>query len=109
MDRRAFVGHLALGLLAAPLAAEAHQAGKVPRIGMLWLGSREAVQPFITMYEQSLRQLGYSVGRTLLLEPRFADGKADRLPALAAELVSLSVDLIAVGPNPMIEAARRAT
>jgi len=49
------------------------------------------------------------VGRTLLVEQRFADGKAERLPALAAELVSLDVDLIAVGANPTIEAARRAT
>ncbi|HKD39894.1 MAG TPA: hypothetical protein VKB87_06335 [Myxococcaceae bacterium] len=76
---------------------------------MLWLGAREAVQPFITAYEQSLHQLGYSVGQTLLLERRFADGQDERLSALATELVRLNVDLIAVGPNPMIEAARRAT
>jgi ABC-type uncharacterized transport system substrate-binding protein len=100
---------LAVGVISTPLLAETQQAGKVPRIGMLWLGSPEAVQPFITTYEQSLHQLGYVVGRTLLVEQRFADGKAERLPALAAELVSLNLDLIAVGPNPMIEAARRAT
>jgi len=76
---------------------------------MLWLGAREAVQPFITAYEESLHQLGYSVGQTLLLEQRFANGQDERLSALAAELVCLNVDLIAVGPNPMIEAARRAT
>src|SRR5215472_2792449 len=72
---------------------------------MLWLGAREAVQPFITAYEQSLHQLGYSVGQTLLLEQRFADGQDECLSALAAELVRLNVDLVAVGPNPMIEAA----
>jgi len=98
---------LACSLILAPLAAETQS--KVPRIGMLWLGAREAVQPFITAYEQSLHQLGYSVGQTLLLERRFADGQDERLSALATELVRLNVDLIAVGPNPMIEAARRAT
>ena len=99
---------LACSLILAPLAAKAQS--KVPRIGMLWLGAREAVQPFITAYEQSLHQLGYSVGQTLLLEQRFADGQGDeRLSALATELVRLNVDLIAVGPNPMSEAARRAT
>ena len=68
MNRRTFLWGLTLGTLSVPLAAEVQQAAKVPRIGMLWLGSREAVQPFITMYEQSLRQLGYVVGRTLLVE-----------------------------------------
>ncbi len=51
MDRLVFLGILAGSLLIAPLAAAAQQAAKVPRIGMLWLGSRETVQPFITMYK----------------------------------------------------------
>ena len=109
MIRRGLTVIVGLGILLATLAAEAQSTSKVSRIGMLWLGSQEAVQPFITMYEQSLRQLGYSVGQSLVLEQRFANGQGERLPALAAELVRLNVDLIAVGPNPMIEAARRAT
>src|SRR5262249_17441388 len=109
MDRRAFLGTFASGLLAAPLAAEAQQARRVPHIGVLWLGSRGEVQHFIAAYESALGQLGYVVGRSILVEERFANGNAERLSALAAELVSLRVDLIAVGPNPMIDAAKRAT
>jgi len=109
MIKRRLTVIVSLVFLLATVAAEAQSRSKVSRIGMLWLGSREAVQPFITVYEQSLRQLGYSVGQTLVVEQRFADGQAERLPALANELVRLNVDLIAVGPNPMIEAAWRAT
>ena len=95
MDRRTFLGTVSAGLLAAPLVAEAQQPGKVFRIGMLWLGSRETVQPFITAYEQSLRQLGYSPGQNLVVELRFADGHANRLPALASDLVRLTYAVVA--------------
>jgi len=53
---------MGLAILLGTLTAEAQSVSKVPRVGMLWLGAPEAVQPFITTYEQSLRQLGYSVG-----------------------------------------------
>jgi len=76
---------------------------------MLWLASQDGVQHFITAYESALGQLGYIAGRGVFIEQRFANGNAEQLPALATELVRLNVDLIAVGPNPMIEAARRAT
>ena len=109
MERRAFIGVLTGSLLAAPLAAEAQQAGRVPRIGMLWLASRPDVQHFIQAYESALRQLGYAVNQSVLVEERFANGDAQQLSVMAAQLVSLNVDLIAVGPNPMIEAARGAT
>jgi putative ABC transport system substrate-binding protein len=89
MDRRAFISGISLGLLAAPLAAEAQQATKVPRIG--YLGLNLATSPHLAeAFRQGLRDLGYVEGGNVKIEYRDADGKYERLPALAAELVSLS-------------------
>src|SRR2546428_753265 len=100
---------LVLGLLAAPLAAEAQSAGKVYRVGML-----SAAQPrsasFLQAFEHRLRDLGYVEGRTLSIEFRTGEGKAERYPALAAELVQRQVDVIVVsGPEAVLRAARDAT
>ena len=92
MDRRAFIGTVAGGLLAAPLAAEAQQAGKVFRVGVLWVGSPELLR-------QSLREVGYVEGVNLAIEWRDAEGKPERFGDLAAELVRLKVDVI-VAANP---------
>src|SRR6266568_5114927 len=96
MDRRDTV--LALLVLgAAPLAAEAQQAAKVARIG--YLTSNPGTSPRLReAFLQGLRDLGYVEGRNFVIEYRDAEGKADRLPALAAELVALKVDVI-VAPN----------
>ena len=107
MDRRDTVLAL-LALGAAPLAAEAQQATKVARIGCL------ATNPAISTrlreaFVQGLRDLGYIEGRNLLIEYRDADGKAERLPALAAELVALKVDVIVASGTLAALAARRAT
>jgi putative ABC transport system substrate-binding protein len=107
--RRAFIGTLAGGLLAAPLAPEAQQAAKVPRIGHLASGGdpsnllREA-------FLQGLRDLGYVEGRNVVIEYRSAEGKLERLPALAAELVALKVDVIVAAAGTVTAlAARQAT
>jgi putative ABC transport system substrate-binding protein len=105
MDRRTFLGTLAGGLLAAPLAAEGQQAGKVARIGRLELSSAGTDEAF----RQGLRELGYVEGQNVVLEYRFAEGKAERLPDLAAELVSLKVDIIVAGGTPAPLAAKHAT
>jgi putative ABC transport system substrate-binding protein len=108
--RRAFLGTLAGGLLAAaPRAVGAQPAGKVPRIG--WLGgpSRESAQPFVRAFQQGLKDLGWIEGQNIVIEWRFADGKAERLPGLAAELVGLRVDLIVVPSTPTALAAKNAT
>ena len=108
MDRRAFIGTLAGGLLAAPLAAEAQQASRVARIG--WLGANPA--PGRHMREaflQGLRDLGYVEGRNVVVEYRFAEGKLERYPALAAELVALKVDVIVAPITLAALAAKRAT
>ncbi len=93
MDRRAFIQVIAGGLLAAPLAAEAQEAGKVPRIGILSPASTSAT-PVFEALRQGFRDLGYEEGRTIALEFRLAAGHSERLPALAAELVRLGVDVI---------------
>ena len=85
VDRRAFLGTLTGGLLAAPLAADAQQAAKVPRIG--YLAINLATTPHLPeAFRQGLRDLGYVEGRNVETEYRDAEGKYERLPALAAEL-----------------------
>ena len=82
MDRRAFLGTLTSGLLGAPLAAGAQQAAKVPRIGFL-AGNLAATPRLREAFGQGLRDLGYVEGRNVVIEYRSAEGKFERLPALA--------------------------
>jgi putative ABC transport system substrate-binding protein len=107
---RARVGTLlALLLLVPPLTAEAQQVGKVPRIGILWAYSPSVVSIFAEAFRQSLRGLGYVEGRNIALEERWAEGRFDRLPSLAAELVRLNVDIIVTASTPAVQAAQQAT
>src|SRR5713226_6739724 len=93
MDRREFIGTLAGGLVAAPVVAEAQQAAKIARIG--YLAGSLTVNPHLPeAFRQGLRDLGYVEGRNLVIEYRDAKGKLEQLPALAAELVALKVDVI---------------
>jgi putative ABC transport system substrate-binding protein len=97
----------AAAVLATPLAAEAQQAGKVPVIG--YLIERSGPTAFDEAFRLGLRELGYSEGRNVVVEYRWADGKAERLPALAAELVRLKVDIIVTSGTPGGLAAKNAT
>ena len=108
MDRRAFLGTLAGGFLVAPLAAEAQQASKVARIGHLTL-NRARNSHLREAFLQGLRDLGYAEGRNLVIEYRDAEGKPERLPALAAELVALKVDVIVAASAFPALAAKQAT
>src|SRR6202162_1503155 len=94
MERRTFIGVIAGGLLAAPLAAEAQQAGKVPRIGFLGTRTLSDTSPFLDAFRQGLRELGWVEGQNIVIDYRFAEGRFDRLPDLAAELVRLKVELM---------------
>ena len=111
MDRRAFLITLAVTILAAPLAAKAQPAGKIPRVGVLRPGNpppgdfsrqREA-------FEGGLRELGWTPGTNILIEYRYADGKLERLSELAADLVRLPVDVIVAGASSGVRAAQQAT
>jgi putative tryptophan/tyrosine transport system substrate-binding protein len=106
MERRTFLGVIAGGLLAAPLAAEAQQAGKVHRIGILTLVS---APPFEDVFLQSLKDQGYIEGRNITLEWRRADGKRERLGEQAADLVGLHMDVIVTASNDAALAAKAAT
>jgi ABC-type uncharacterized transport system substrate-binding protein len=108
MNRRTFVGTLAIGLLAAPLAAEAQQPAKVPRIGYL-APSLAANPQNHEAFRQGLRDLGYVEGGNVVLEYRDAEGKPERFPALAAELVALKVDVIVAPTTLAAVAAEQAT
>jgi putative ABC transport system substrate-binding protein len=110
MNRRAFILTTAGGLFAAPLVAEA-QPAKVFRIGIL--GTYPPTAPeFAHLWEafaQGLRELGYIEGQNLVVERRFMEGRAERLPELAAELVRLNVSVIVAGGQLPPFAAKRAT
>src|SRR5260370_12721679 len=85
---------LTVGLLAAPLAAQAQQADRVFRIGVLGHSSASASVGRIEAFRQGLRDLGYVEGKNVALEYRWSEGKQDRLPELAKELVRRKVDVI---------------
>jgi putative ABC transport system substrate-binding protein len=98
---------LALSMLAAPPATHGQPAGKVWRLGVLSGGLAGA--PPLEAFRQGLRELGWVEGQNLVVEYRLAEGRTERLPALARELVQLKVDVIAAGPTPPALAAKSAT
>ena len=102
----ALVFTLALGILSAPLASDAQQPTKVPRIGVLWSGSDD---PVLEAFRQGLRDLGYVEGQNIVIEYRYARGKDDLLPDLAAELVRLKVDVILTWGMVAARVAKQAT
>ncbi len=104
-DRRTFIGSVAGGLLGSPAISLAQQPTKVPRIGVL----ANSESPAWDAFRRGLRELGYVDGRNVAMEWRWADGRADRYPALAAELVLLKVDIIVTSSTPATLAAKQAT
>src|SRR5262250_1358992 len=97
MNRRAFLASLGSGLLVAPLATKAQQVGKVARIG--FLAGASPGGPYPPVFEQALRERGWIPGQNLVIVYRYAEGKYDRLPALAAELVRLESQVIVASPT----------
>jgi len=115
MDRRAFIGSLALATLAVPRAARAQPARKVFRIGILSsltatsdMVGPQPRSPFVNALLRGLRELGYVYGEHFVTEPRGGEGKWERFPDLAAELVRLRVDVIVSGA-PTLPALKQAT
>jgi putative ABC transport system substrate-binding protein len=114
MDRRAFIGSLVVGTLAVPRAAGAQPARKVYRIGILGLGVTSDLvgpQPVSSSTKallRGMRELGYVYGEHFVTEPRGGEGKPERFPGLAAELVRLQVDVI-VAAGPTLPALKKAT
>src|SRR5262249_53664262 len=110
MNRRKFITLLA-GAAAWPLSVNAQPSAKIPRIGLMVTGSLESLEARVQLdaFRQGLRQLGYTEGRNIAIEYRGADGRIERFPNLAAELVRLEVDLIFAANTRAALAARQAT
>ncbi len=100
---------LAISLILAPLTGEAQQARRTVRIGYLVSGPFIPQGPFMRAFVSAMRDLGYVEGDNFVIEPRSADNKPERLPALAAELVRLNVDLIITVGDGELRAAKQAT
>jgi putative tryptophan/tyrosine transport system substrate-binding protein len=94
-------------VLALCVSAEAQQPGKILRVGILFIGGRD--QPHLEAFKQGLRERGYTEGKNIVLDYRYAEGKLDRLPLLAAELVQLKVDVIVTTSGNSAKAASEAT
>src|SRR5215470_16518662 len=109
MNRK--VSCLALVVLLSVLCfpAEAQQPKKVPRIGYLGVNPRSISPVRIDAFRQGLRELGYTEGKNIVIEWRYAEEKLDRLPALAAELVRLKVDVIVSAGPVSTRSAKQAT
>jgi putative ABC transport system substrate-binding protein len=109
MKARGFTVLLALSILAAPLAALAQPAGKVPKIGFLMSGFASGFARQFDAFTQGLRALGYIEGQTIAIEQRYAEGRLERLPALAAALATLPVEVFVVGTNLVAEVVQQTT
>ena len=107
MHRNYFSLALCALLLAFSFSAEAQQPKKVPRIG--WLGAARTSSSRIEAFRQGLHELGYAEGKNIVIEYRYAEGKLDRLPAFAADLVRLKVDVIVAGSPQATRSAKQAT
>jgi putative ABC transport system substrate-binding protein len=109
MNRRTFLAGTGAVLLTSPLAAEAQPAGKVPRVGFLTAFAASDVPQWRAGFRQGLRDFGYTEGRNIVIEYRYAEGRPERLPGLAAELVRLKMDIIAAETTPASLAVQHAT
>src|SRR5262249_20012484 len=109
MDRRRFLMTSLAGAVAASLGAEAQQPAKVPRIGILSAATSGVSSPVLDAFRQGLRELGWVEGQNIVVDYRLTEGRSDRLPDLAGELVQLKVDIIAAVGTQGVAAAKNAT
>jgi putative tryptophan/tyrosine transport system substrate-binding protein len=109
MKAKILVYALPVLILATIHLAVAQQPKNVPRIGILFVGSSSFYAAWIDVFRQGLKELGYIEGRNITIDYRYAEGKADRLPSLAAELVGLKVDVIVSSSTPSVLAVKKAT
>lgn len=109
VERRTFLALIPGSLLAAPLAIEAQQTGKVYRIGVLEVVGVASNAANLSAFRRGLAELGYVEGQNFVIEYRSADGRAERFSDLATELIRLNVDVIVTRGTPATLAAKQAT
>jgi putative ABC transport system substrate-binding protein len=109
MQRRTIGLLVILALAAAPLATVAQPTGKVHKIGFLHPGSATGIARQFEAFTQGLRELGYIEGQNIAIEQRYVEGNSERLPALAAELANLHVEVFVVNVNRVAEAVQQTT
>lgn len=111
MERRTFLGMVAGSLLAAPLAAQAQQAGKVYRVGYLSPipVAERGSNPYFNIFRREMRQRGYVEGQNFVLERRSVEGSPERDSEVVGELVRLNVDVIVAVSQPVVQAAKQVT
>jgi putative ABC transport system substrate-binding protein len=109
MSKKIILTMLATAMLAFVIPAEAQKPAKVPRIGFLTTGTRVASAPGIEAFRQGLSELGYIQGKNINFEHRYAEGRAERLPDLAEELVRLKVDILVGTDSSAVRAAKKST
>ena len=107
--RALVIAVLLLAVAAVCPPVDAQQAPKIAKIGLLTPGTPAGVAHFVEAFRQGLRELGHVEGKTFVLEVRYGEAKAERLPALARELVGLKVDVIVVSTDVAIAAVKRET
>ena len=100
---------VAVALAAAPLAAEAQQAARLPRIGYLAFNTEVIGRDILIAFRQTMRELGWVDGQNIIIETRFANGEVDRLPTLVDQLLQLKVDILVVGSSATTRASKSAT
>jgi putative ABC transport system substrate-binding protein len=107
MTALVLIAALMLSTLVAPRAAHAQPPAKVPRVGVL--AERSPTDPFLTVFRQGLRELGYTEGQNIVIEYRYAHGMVDQFSTLAAELLRLDIDVLVVGGTVAAQAAQALT
>ena len=107
MKRRGFITLIG-GAAVAPLVARA-QPGKLPIIGFLGAGTRDSARTWVAAFEQRLRELGWTEGRTVAIKYRWAEGRNERMAEIAAEFVRIKADVIAAQGTQATLAAKQAT
>jgi ABC-type uncharacterized transport system substrate-binding protein len=109
IDRRTFLAGTGAVLLAAPFAAEAQSGAKIPKIGILQVGTSASGGHLATAFKQEMRDRGYVEGQGVLFEQRFGEGKRERLSEAAREMVRLKVDIIVTSTDEGIAAVKQQT
>jgi putative ABC transport system substrate-binding protein len=109
MRRREFITLLGGAATSGALPARAQQPGHIPRVGIVWIAPESVVGPFHDAFREGLRELGYVEGQTIAIDARFAEGKLELLPGIAADLVRAKVDVLVAPATPAVQFLKQAT